>query len=120
MDKSPFKTVVIALYGLTHLALYRTTGKNKRKAVAAARSRIRKVDVLARANPQFCLGKVYLLRAEVAAVIGNHDEAHALYVTAFALFGTENSLMELAIAKEFPPGRNMLERGKTDIAITYL
>ena len=124
MDKSPFKTVVIALfhlfYGLTHLALYRTTGKNKLKAVAAARSRIRKIDVLARANPQFCLGKVYLLRAEVAAFIGNHDEAHALYVTAFALFGTENSLMELAIAKEFPPGRNMLERGKTDIAITYL
>ena len=50
MDKSPFKTVVIALYGLTHLALYRTTGKNKRKAVAAAHSRIRKVDVPARAR----------------------------------------------------------------------
>ena len=61
--------------------------------------------MLARANPQFCLGKVYLLSA--------------LYVTVFALFGTENSLIELAIAKELS-GRNMLEHGKIDIAITYL
>jgi hypothetical protein len=67
------------------------------------------MEELAVLNPYYYESKINLVRAEIAAISGRHDVAHGPYVTAAALFESQQSLVDLAITKELM-GRYTMKR----------
>mmetsp|Transcript_11530 Transcript_11530/g.26702 ORF Transcript_11530/g.26702 Transcript_11530/m.26702 type:complete len:161 (-) Transcript_11530:166-648(-) len=88
--------------GLSNLCLYKETRKMRRKHLSVARAWIKMIDRLAGTAPDFCLGKLFLLKAELASVSRrkNNYDVVKFYKCAIALCQKGGLLMEEAIANE--------------------
>lgn len=123
MSSFPFNSIDMAqvhlIDALVHMAHYKKNRTHKRQTLRMARVCLNKTEQLARYNAPYCLGKVYLIKAEIASILSRHDAAYQHYVAACGILDSEGLLMEHAMAKELA-GRCMLERGKKDDAAQYL
>jgi hypothetical protein len=123
LAKIPIATIDIAILYLFHtvalLACCKETGSNRRRTLRVARSNIAVVSKFAEISPQFCLGFLCFMKAEVANLRGKHHEATNQYLTSIALLNRMQIYSFQAIACE-RAGLYMIEHGKTCIANDYL
>jgi hypothetical protein len=58
--------------------------------------------MLARYNPQYCLGKLHVIKAQIAELMSCHTVAYQNYVLGCSVLSSEGLLREHAMAKELP------------------
>lgn len=88
-------------YSLALLAVYSNRkGRARRHILSVARRSIKKLQQFSNHTPENCLGKTYLLRAEVAAVTGKVETATRMYASAAGVSSEFNDRMMHAIACE--------------------
>lgn len=123
LAKTPFATIdVVILYlfdTISRLAYCKETGQNRRRTLAVARSNIAVVSKFVKISPQFCLGFLSFMKAEVANLKGKHQEATNQYLTSVALLNRMQVSSIQAIACE-RAGLCMMEQGNTCLANEYL
>jgi hypothetical protein len=123
LERIPIATIDIAILYLfdtiTRLAYCQETGSNRRRTLAVARSHIAVVSKFVKISPEFCLGFLCFMKAEVANLRGKHQEATNQYLTSIALLNRTKISSIQAIACE-RAGMYMIERGKTSVANDYL
>jgi len=100
----PYKGVDIAFgivfHGLACLAVCQTAGNNQRKLIANAKRHMKLIERISHGAPEYCLGKLFLLRAELSVVRGQFDKARSEYISAIALATKSALLMDLGVANE--------------------
>jgi hypothetical protein len=100
----PYQTVDLACMilfdGLASLGLCQQPGCHRRHFIATAKRHIRVIEKISYGSPEYCLGKVFLLKAELSMTTRNFDKAHSEYISAIALSSKGGLLMEEAIANE--------------------
>lgn len=91
-------------YTFSTLALIAVCGNRKRrdrqKILSTAKRRIQKLKQFSRYTPENCLGKAFLLQAELAAVTGTGQDARCHYVSAISIAERLGDFMLRAIACE--------------------
>jgi histidine kinase len=110
----PYTNVDLAMgvffHGLACLALSQKNGQNRRKLIRVAKRHISLLDRITIGAPEYCLGKLFLLRAELSAIRKKFDLARSQYISAIALSAKGSILMEEAVANE-RAGRFMQKLG---------
>jgi histidine kinase len=101
---SPYQTVDLACMllfdGLASLGLCQQPGRHRRHLITTAKRHISVIEKISCGAPEYCLGKVFLLRAELSVTTRKFDKAHSEYISAIALSSKGGLLMEEAIANE--------------------
>ena len=90
----------ISFHGLACLALSQKIGQNRRKSIRVAKRHIALLDRITIGAPEYCLGKLFLLRAELSVIRKKFDTARLQFITAIALSAKGSFLMEEAVANE--------------------
>jgi hypothetical protein len=84
--------------GLTSLELYRQ-GKNKRFHILNARKHLKRLKKVAYKTPQNCLGKYYLLHAQLlATTTTDREKTSVKFVASIALFDQSDLTMERGLS----------------------
>ena len=100
----PYESVDIGIgilfHGLACLAVCRSPLHNRRKLIAKAKRYIILLEKISRGAPEYCLGKVFLLKAELSVVHEKFDDARSHYISAIAISSKGGLLLEEAIANE--------------------
>lgn len=104
--------------GLLALEKCRRQWWNMPALVLRARRRIRQLRRFAASSPSNFLGKLHLVQAELASVLGQRDRAHMKYTSSIALFRDAGFNLQLGLANELA-GKHFL-RLKDDRAKQFL
>lgn len=106
--------------GLVSLELAKTAKRSKRKKfLARAQERIKKIRTFASTAPFNFLPKQYLLEAEYAAVSGDDRSAYAKYASAIALSNEAGYFLNGALANE-RAGKYFFRCGDRELASRFL
>lgn len=83
------------------------------------RRRIRQLYHFAASSPANFLGKLHLLKAELASVLGRHDRAHIYYTSAIVMLRDSGFYVQLGLANELA-GKHFVRRKDTDHGEQFL
>ena len=111
---SPYTFYCLALLAV----LNNRKGCTRRKILSMVRRSIKKLMKFSLRTPENCLGKAYLLQAELAATTGKNQEARCNYVSAISVAARFGDFMIHAIACE-RAARLCTKCGDEPAAISY-
>jgi len=121
----PFESIDITTFfmfdGLSNFAYYKEADRRHRRRLVIARQCMKRIDRVVRCStPEFCLGKLHLLKAERDSLVRRrHKSAVRNYTIAIAMAHSNNRLMDEAVAHE-QYGRFLESIGKTTASLTQL
>jgi hypothetical protein len=121
---SPYKLYDFAAFylylGIANVSLFQITGRKHLRFLIAARHYRKKVYQICKSTPDYALGKLALMKAEISSTSSRrHDNTVLQYMVAISWAKFKNHLFEGAFANE-RYARYHLSRGDLDSAIKYL
>jgi hypothetical protein len=111
---------VYGFIGMANIALYKQTGKRYLRMRAVARRCERKISDVCKFAPEYCLGKLSLLQAEISSLSRmRHQNTVVKYLIAIAVADSSKHLFEGALAHE-RYGRYLNEHGELSSSLSQL
>jgi hypothetical protein len=111
---------VYGFIGMANIALYKQTGKRYLGMRTLARRCEKKIKHVCKFAPEYCLGKLSLLQAEISSLSRmRHHNTVLKYLTAIAVADSSKHLLEGALAHE-RYGRYLTDYGDLSSSLTHL
>ena len=122
--QSPFVLYDFATFymflGIANISLFKQKGRRDLSMLISARYYLKQIDRICKSTPNYCLGKLALLKAEISSISHRrNDRTVRQYLIAISLANSKHHLFEGAFANE-RYARYLLARGDLDSAKTYL